>query len=573
MRLYNYIILIYIFLVIISCAKQSTPMGGPKDEDPPKLVAMIPESGSLNSKPKIIELEFDEYIKVENPNKQILITPRINKDEMEVSAVKNKVIIKLNQELEDSTTYVFNFQKTIKDITENNVPENLKLVFSTGSQIDSLTFSGNVAYVFPQKDETMKDVLVGLYTLEDTLDILTGPPYYIGQTDSTGNFNLTNIRAGEYKAYAWHDSNNSLKAEEKLENYGFLGDTIRIFENISQAQFYLSKADLSEFKVNRASTAGTNFDIVLSKFPVEISLENEDLNKNLFFRQNEKTIRVYHKTLMNDSTAIKLNITDSVGYKIDTLIYAKFEESDRNKEKFEPSLLAPKNFSKNLSLDIQFNKPLFEINYDSLIIKYDTASVIEIRKDWTYFKDSTTRTLLTIEIPIPDTIASETFTFFAADSSFTDTEGLFNEAKLESGYKRLKSEALAEDITVIINTEELPIIVQITDKQNKVIAENYLTETNQTIFKNIEPGVHFIRAIIDRNKNKRWDTSNLRNNIQSEPVYYLLNENDNNSKDTTIRAGWALEVTIQPNNPVGIQTNSIRKDRKEKINQENNVDK
>jgi hypothetical protein len=548
-------------------------MGGPKDEDPPKLIAMIPESGSLNSKPKIIELEFDEYIKVENPNKQILITPRINKDEIEVSAVKNKVIIKLNQELEDSTTYVFNFQKTIKDITENNVPENLKLVFSTGSQIDSLTFGGNVAYVFPQKDESMKDVLVGLYTLEDTLDILTGPPYYIGQTDSTGNFNLTNIKAGEYKAYAWHDSNNSLKAEEKLENYGFIGDTIRIFENISNAQFYLSKADLSEFKVNRASSAGTNFDIVLSKFPVEISIENEELNKNLFFRQNEKTIRVYHKTLMNDSTAIKLNIIDSVGYKIDTLIYAKFEESDRNKEKLEQSIIAPKNFTKNLSLDIQFNKPLFEINYDSLIIKYDTASVIEIRKDWTYFKDSTTRTLLTIDIPIPDTIPSETFTFFAADSSFTDTEGLFNEAKLESSYQRLKSEALAEDITVIINTEELPIIVQITDKQNKVIAENYLTETNQTIFKNIEPGVHFIRAIIDRNKNKRWDTSNLRNNIQSEPVYYLLNENDNNSKDTTIRAGWALEVTIQPNNPVGIQTNSIQNDRNEKINRENNVDK
>jgi uncharacterized protein (DUF2141 family) len=416
-------------------------------------------------------------------------------------------------------------------------------------------------------------VLVGLYTLDDTLDILTGPPYYIGQTDSTGNFSLTNIKAGEYKAYAWHDSNNSLKAEDKLENYGFLGDTIRIFENISQAQFYLSKADLSEFKVNRASTAGTNFDIVLSKYPVEISIENEDLNKNMFFRQNEKTIRFYHKTLMNDSTAIKLNLTDSVGYKIDTLIYAKFEESDRNKEKFEPSILAPKNFTKNLSLDIQFNKPLFEINYDSLIIKYDTASVIEIRKDWTYFKDSTTRTLLTIDIPIPDTIATETFTFFAADSSFTDTEGLFNEANLESSYKRLSSEAIAEDITVIIDTEELPIIVQITDKQNKIIAENYLTESKQTIFKNIEPGVYFIRAILDRNKNKRWDTSNLRNNIQSEPVYYLLNENDNNSKDTTIRAGWALEVTIQPTNPVGIQTNSIQKDQKEKINQENNVDK
>lgn len=572
MKLYNYIILIFIFLIIISCAKQSTPMGGPKDEDPPKLVTMNPESGSLNNKPKIIELEFDEYIKVENPNKQILITPRINKDEMEVSAIKNKVIIKLNQELEDSTTYVFNFQKTIKDITENNVPENLKLVFSTGQQIDSLTFSGNVAYIFPQKDQIMKDVLVGLFSLSDTLDILTGPPYYIGQTDSTGNFNLTNIKAGDYKAFAWHDSNNSLKAEEKLENYGFIADTLQITENISQAQFYLSKADLSEFKVNRASSVGTNFDIVLSKFPVEIDIENEDLNKNLFYRQNEKTIRFYHRTLINDSTAIKLNLTDSVGYKIDTLIYAKFEKSDRNKEKLESTIIGPKNFTKNISIDIEFNKPLFEINYDSLILKYDTASIIKVDKDWTYFKDSTARTLLTIAIPIADTITTETFSFYAADSTFRDTEGLLNETKLESTYKRLKSEALAEDITVIVNTAELPIIVQITDKQNKIIAENYLTDTNKAIFKNIEPGVYFVRAIIDKNKNKRWDTSNLRENRQSEPVYYLQNQNDNNSKDTTIRAGWALEVTIEPNNPAGLSKNSSQKAENEKINQENNVD-
>jgi hypothetical protein len=572
MKLYNYIILVFIFLLIFSCAKQSTPMGGPKDEDPPKIIAMIPESGSLNSKPKIIELEFDEYIKVENPNKQILITPRINKDEMEVTALKNKVIIKLNQDLEDSTTYVFNFQKTIKDITENNVPENLKLVFSTGQQIDSLTFTGNVSYIFPQKEQLMKDVLVGLYSLGDTLDILTGPPYYIGQTDSIGNFNLTNIKAGDYKAFAWHDSNNSLKAEEKLEPYGFIGDTVQIYENVSQAQFYLSKADLSEFKINRASTAGTNFDIVLSKFPVEISVENDDMNKNLFYRLNEKTIRFYHKTILNDSTAIRLNLTDSVGFQIDTLIYAKFEESDRNKEKLEQTILGPKIFFKNLSLDIQFNKPLYEINYDSLILKYDTASVMQIKKEWTYYQDSTNRTLLTINIPIQDTIAYESFIFFAADSTFQDIEGLYNAVKLESSYKRLKSEALAEDITVKVNTDELPIIVQITDKQSKIIAEKYLTESNQTVFNNIEPGVYFIRAIIDRNKNKRWDTSNLRKNIQSEPVYYLLNENDNNSKDTTIRAGWALEVTIEPNNPVGIGRKTLQKDPIEKINQEINVD-
>jgi hypothetical protein len=193
MKYLNNIISIFIIIVLISCAKQGTPMGGPRDEEPPKILSITPANESLNIKPTVIELEFDEYIKTETPNKQIIITPRVNKDEMEVTAIKNRVIIDLNQELEDSTTYVFNFQKSIKDITENNIPENLKLVFSTGPTIDSLKFSGNVSFIFPQKGKNITDVFVGLYTENDTTDVLTAYPYYIGQTDSVGNFNLTNI--------------------------------------------------------------------------------------------------------------------------------------------------------------------------------------------------------------------------------------------------------------------------------------------------------------------------------------------------------------------------------------------
>lgn len=573
MKYIKYILNIIIVLLLISCAKQSTPMGGPKDEDPPKLLSINPKNESLNTKPRTIELEFDEYIKVENPNKQIIITPRIKKEEMEVTAIKNRVVIKLNQDLEDSTTYVFNFQKTIKDITENNVPENLKLVFSTGPTIDSLTFSGNVSYILPQREKLMKDVLVGLYAIGDTTDILSAPPYYIGQADSVGNFNITNIKAGDFLAYAWHDSNNSLKAEEKLEAYGFLGDTISIKENISGAQFYISKSDVSEFKINRGASVGSNFDVVLNKFPVDITIENEDLNEKLFFRKSEKILRFYHTQIVNDSTAIKLSLKDSVGFKIDTLIYAKFEESDRTKEKLEPTIEGPKNFIKNLSLDIKFNKPLKEINYDSLIIKYDTASIIHINKDYTFFKDSLNRTLLTIALVIPDSITVDNFNFYASDSTFKDIENMHNENKIEAAYKRLKTESLAEEIKVKVNTTELPIILQIQSKKEEIIAETYLTNTNEAIFKNIEPGVYYIRAIIDRNKNKRWDTSNIFQNRQAEPIYYLENLNDNNSRDTTIRAGWVLEVTIEPNTPVGIQEKPDKKEPIEETIIENNVDK
>ncbi|WP_373521229.1 Ig-like domain-containing domain [Aquiflexum sp.] len=547
-------------------------MGGPKDENPPILLSINPNNESINIKPRTIELEFDEYIKVENPNKQIIITPRIKKEEMEVTAIKNRVIIKLNQELEDSTTYVFNFQKTIKDITENNVPENLKLVFSTGPTIDSLTFSGNVSYILPQREKLMKDVLVGLYTVGDTTDILSAPPYYIGQADSVGNFNITNIKAGEFLAYAWHDSNNSLKAEDKLEEYGFLGDTVSITTDIKGAQFYISKSDISEFKINRGAAVGSNFDVVLSKFPVDINIEHEEFNKKLFYRKNEKILRFYHTEMLNDSTAIQLNLLDSVGFKIDTLIYAKFEESDRSKEKLEPTIQGIKTFTKELSLDIKFNKPLKEIIYDSLFIKFDTASLIQIKRDYTFFKDSLDRTLLTIALQLPDSVTNETFNFYASDSTFKDIEGIFNENKLEAAYKKLKAEALAEEVKVKVNITELPIILQIQNKKNEIIAEKYLTDTNEAIFRDIEPGVYYIRAIIDRNKNKRWDTSNLLQNIQAEPIYYLENPNDDNSRDTTVRAGWVLEVTIEPTKPVGIQKKSQEIEPIEEIIEEDNVD-
>src|SRR5690606_28353106 len=154
-------LLIYglIGLILASCAKQSTPQGGPRDEDPPVLLESNPINQSLNTKPEQITITFDEYVKLENPSKGIVITPRIKKDEVEFSALKNVVTIKLNQELEDSTTYVFNFQKSVGDISEKDPAEGLKLVFSTGNSIDSISLSGKVNFYYPESKANYKEVL------------------------------------------------------------------------------------------------------------------------------------------------------------------------------------------------------------------------------------------------------------------------------------------------------------------------------------------------------------------------------------------------------------------------------
>lgn len=547
--------LFFIFIIVVawfSCAKQSSPMGGPKDEDPPVLLETDPENNSTNIKPKEINLIFNEFIQLENPTKQIIITPRIKVDEVEFLAIKNRINIKLNQELEDETTYVFNFQKSVQDITEKNPAESLKLVFSTGTYIDSLSISGKVAYIFPPKEKELKDILVGLYEENDTTDLFTSPPYYISQADTAGKFSITNIKAGKFRLYAWHDENNSLKAEYRNEAYGFYPEPINIVDDISDIHLNLFKGDISDLKINRSSATGRTYDIVLSKSPLNYEIKHEDIGSEMFYRLNDKTIRIYHNTIENDSTEVQLILSDSVGFSIDTTLYAKFEPTDRRDENLEISVNSGLSFLNNIRSEWVFNKPINTINFDSLLIKYDTAGIIPITPNNIYFTDSAKRTKIIIELFIPDTLTYETYTIYAGDSSIQDIQGNYNSEPIKATYKKLKQDRLADGISGTIHTEERPILLQLINKKNEIIEELYLEDTNTYQFPRIEAGDYRIRAIIDRNKNRRWDPGNYFENRQPEPLYFYYDAKKN-TDELVINGGWLLnEIDIFPRPDTGI---------------------
>ncbi|WP_339698572.1 Ig-like domain-containing domain [Algoriphagus aquimarinus] len=539
MRYTNLIILLIISLLAFSCAKQSTPMGGPRDEDPPKVMVMTPTDQSLNTKPEKITIVFDEYIKLDNATKNILITPRINKDEVIFTALKNTLVIDLNQELEDSTTYVFNFQKSITDLSEGNPTENLKLVFSTGASIDSLKFSGTVNSYFPESNDKLDDAIVGLYPIEDTTNVFTAAPYYLTQVDTMGKFNITNIKAGKYLAYAWQDDNNSLKAEYKSEAYDFIKETITIDQNIDGIQFNLSKGDQNPIHLLRSSPLGTNYTIVLNKNPVKITLENEKLGSEIFYTLGDKRINLYSGKPITDSLAFKINLRDSVGYQVDSLIWAKFEESERKPEKLTISPNSGKSFYQKLPVVLTFNKPLESINYDSLYLAYDTASVIPITPEMLNFKDSLRRDVLEINFNIPDSILYESFTLKAADSTFIDVEGQVNEVALAANYKKLKKETLADAIKGTIEGAEAPFIIQLLDSKGELKREAYIATGNKFAFNLIEAGNYQIRVIEDTNGNKRWDPANFEEKRYAERVFNYVDPETGN-RNISIRGGWTL---------------------------------
>ena len=183
-------------LFLYSCAQIRPLSGGEEDVNPPQEVESIPLNGSINFNVTSITVSFDEFIKLNNLNSQLIVSPIIT-PKPEILVKGKKLVIKLPKNLSPNTTYSLNFGSAVTDITEDNVYPNYKYVFSTGNFIDSLSYSGTVVNAFDLSPQ--EKVYVQLYDKKNDSIPLKEIPKYIALTDKEGNFELTNIAQGTYK--------------------------------------------------------------------------------------------------------------------------------------------------------------------------------------------------------------------------------------------------------------------------------------------------------------------------------------------------------------------------------------
>ena len=135
--------ILLLVMIAYSCANIGTPDGGPYDEEPPKFVGSMPELRAANSKNKKIELEFDEFIKLDKPSEKVVISPP-QLEQPEVKVVGKKVVVELLDTLKEATTYTIDFSDAIVDNNEGNPMGIFSFSFSTGEVIDTMEISGTV---------------------------------------------------------------------------------------------------------------------------------------------------------------------------------------------------------------------------------------------------------------------------------------------------------------------------------------------------------------------------------------------------------------------------------------------
>ncbi|MBC7846832.1 MAG: Ig-like domain-containing protein [Flavobacterium sp.] len=517
-------ILFLLILTMVSCAKRGNITGGLKDTLAPVLNVSFPKNYSTNFKAKEIKLTFDEYIKLKDLNKQLIISPPMKYEPLITPTNVSKYInIKILDTLQPNTTYSFNFGQSIEDNNEGNPYNQFKYVFSTGAFIDSLSIGGTVKDAYNKEVESFVSIM--LYDVNDKFKdsvVYNEAPRYITNTlDSLKTFKLENLKAGKYLLVAMKDYGSNNKFNPKKDKIGFHKEFITIPGDTTY-ELKIFK-ETPEFKASRPYQASGNR-LVLpyegKSKDSEIMLKNgEKVLSTIITKFPKKdSLQVWYKPLKVDSLAMAITKDKYKG---------NFKFKIKASKKDSLNIVAVQSGSINL-------KERFALTSNTPLEKFDDSKIKLINKDSVavVFKteyDEFNQQLFFDFKKEP----LERYSFKIMPGAMTDYLGQSNDTldynlstKDLIDYGNLKVN--------LQNVKQFPVIIELTNEKGDVLATQYSENSTKVEFSLVEPALFWLRAIYDDNKNQEWDPGNYLEKRQAEEVIYF-------SKGIDVRANWDVE--------------------------------
>lgn len=555
-RLFHlFIFILFIDFAFQQCANPGRPTGGPKDTIPPTLISANPILGTTNFKNEIIELEFNEYINADKLKQQLIITPKTDL-KFKHLVKRNRLILRLETKLLDSTTYSFNFGDGVSDITEKNPVINLSLAFSTGSYIDSLSIKGEVEDLLTK--EPGKGYVVSLYPFSDTLDYFTDSPMYFTTANDSGRYKLNYLKRGKYKILSFNDDNGNFLLDPESESHGFLEQTIHLDSSTSLPNLRCILQNVKPIQLINARPTGPYVEIKYNKQILSYQILAEKIQSNLI-GDNKEVIRLYKPSYVNYNDSIKTVISaeDSLGNKVNDTIRFAFLESNRkpagfsytNSQKSIP-------FIDNPSFQLNFNKPVIEYDTSKINIIIDSVILISPGKSIQWNQNRTTAKVnLSVQA---DSLLNMIEVMSKPDTTTTDSTSILGknggqrklEIELEEGafisaendtsklklipFEKAKIQPTGT-LKIKLNSEITHFKLQLVAKGDKVMYQ--IRNQKNITFTSIKPDTYKIRILIDSNKDGFWSYGNLLKNQEPEEVYI-------HPEETSIRENWVVEMSI-----------------------------
>lgn len=365
MKLSTFLFVFFItgFLAMLgaSCANIVPPQGGPKDSLPPRLVKASPRDSATHFAGRRIELEFNEYIDIQDVQKNLVFTPTFTVNP-QVEVKSRTITVKLRDTLEPNTTYSFNFGDAIKDINEGNVLRGFTYTFSTGAALDSLTFSGRVFSAETGKIDTTLTVV--LYrNLEDSA-VVKERPRYLTKLNGNGDFTFRNLPPGRYAVYAWSDPSNIRRYQNKTQQLFAFLDSPVVVRNGTPAVVLAAYKEASPATTTPTPAVGSN--PILGnrgaggadkrlRFTTTLTGNQQDL-LSPFALSFDKPLRTF------DSTQMRLTIDST----LQPVAYAVSLDSSRRK------ITITTNWKEGAEYNLILNKSFAEDSAGRQLLKSDT---------------------------------------------------------------------------------------------------------------------------------------------------------------------------------------------------------
>ncbi len=520
----KYLILVVLVAFLAGCAQIGSSLTGePKDTYAPQIDSSgtYPLSGQTNFTGSEIQIKFKEYIKLNNPNDNIIITPQLT-TKPEVKAKNKKLTIIFQEKLEENTTYTVTFNHAIADITEKN-DSVFQYVFSTGDYIDSLTLSGDVKNAFTNKAE--EGFLVALYGVdtESSYDSLpyNESPIYITQTKKNGTFDFNYLKGGEYYIFAFQDKNKNLRLEpgEKLA----MAEQETVVIGLENEAVYLAAF---EMKNSAVDLKNTNFEypgkvtFVLSNPPdiftvnTELELVKEELEKKdslIFWLAEPPIAKMQFRVQVNDD--------------FDTLkpLYKGIPENEDVQQLTVTNNVASGKLLPNEPLNFVFSSPIGKVDSAGVHF-FDADSTVVV------VPPGRIENVRTLVFETQNTTASRVVIDSGAVTSF------YNHVNPQIEIKTFTNRAADYYGTLTINTDsvfQIPVILQLLDEKQNVVAEQPYQK--QVVFTELEPGNYQLRLILDENNDGEWTTGALINRRLPEKIIY-------NTELINVKSKWEKEV-------------------------------
>jgi len=522
--------------IISGCAKRGSPTGGPIDSIPPVLVNANPKLNSTNFDSEEIRLTFDEFVKLDKVQDQLIISPPVEKSAYEIkplTGVTKKVFLKFIDTLDINTTYTINFGNSIKDNNENNPLTFFSYTFSTGETIDSLYVKGNISDAYDI--DTDEYVSIHLYKIDSTLNdsiIFNKRPTYISNSLDSTSYTFKNIREGKYLIVAMKDVDNNYFFDPFYDKIGFI-DSIITLPKDSIIDFKLFKEEteliwdkphfLNSEKIGFGYYGKLDFNrlVIDSKLPDSV---------NYTFTKEIEKDTIYLWLTRNSFDSLNFNLIEKDTTKLTTV---KF---DRKRDTLIDSLsISPKTTNVihlRESFKLSSNIPIKKIE-DSLINIRDIDSIT------VPFTTSINDNLDEIDIKF-EVSPSDNYRISILPEAIRDIKGVTN----DSLQFNLVSQALEDYGNIyldVIRNSQSKFILHLLNSSGDVIREYNNVNQNSTFnFDYIRPGKYTFRLIEDSNNNNIWDTGNYLKRVKPEPVYYFPSELE-------VRANWDLNETFDLN--------------------------